>query len=815
MMLDTLVHDTARALRSLLRRPAYAALIVITLGVAIGANSATFGVVDAVLLRPLPYPGGERIVSLSEFHAERLPEYGWASVPNYLDWQAQSSSFEAVGLFRGRSMSVTGGGDPLFVYGASATSSFFDVFATAPVHGRTFDAGDEAVGSEPVVVLSNGLWVRRFGSDASVLGEQIEVDGVSRRVVGVMPRGFGAPAEWIDPTVRLDLWIPFIVDATQQTRGNRSYNPVARLRAGVSLEAATTEMKVIASRLRAVYPETNEDWELRLRTWKDVVVGSSSRVLFPLWCAMGLLLLVACANVGNVVLNRALARRAELMVQAALGAGSARLVRAAMLEALLLSVAALVVGIGVASVFIAGVHALDPGSLPRLSETALDTRVFAATAALGVIAAVLVGAVPALHAARTNAADSLRGRTQAGGAGLRQSLFRSSMAVLQLALALALLTGSGLALLGFARLRSVSPGLEQERLLTATVVLSRDRVPEMERRAAFVTQVLERLRGTPGVSAAAMINSLPFSGSHAQQTFAISDIPVDPEAEPFAGLRSISPDYARTMGIPLRGRELGESDVVATPAAVLVNEAFAARYFAGRDAIGERLLLQDGNLEVTIVGVLGDVRHFGLTEPVRPEIFLPYTSDFLSSKTFVVRTEGDPYSVVDGVRRAVLDTDPNQPLRASGLRRTEVIAMKDLIDDSVAGPRFYSLVLAMLAGLSVILSALGLFAVVSHTVTERKHEIGVRMAVGAGRRHVLLWILGRTGRITAMAVVGGLGIVLAAGRALESLLFGVSGREPTVIGAAIAVFLGVAIIATLEPTRRVIRLDPAKVLRND
>jgi predicted permease len=712
-------------------------------------------------------------------------------------------------------MSVTGEGDALFVYGAFATSSFFDVFGRAPMLGRTFGTEDEVAGGEPVVVLSYGLWVRRFGSDASMLGKQIVVDGVSRRVVGVMPRGFGAPAEWIDPTVRLDLWIPFIVDVTQQTRGNRSYNPVARLRAGVSLEAATTELQGIASRLRAVYPESNEDWELRVKTWKDVVVGSSSRVLIPMWCAMGLLLLVACANVGNVVLNRALARRGELLVQAALGADTARLVRGALLEAALLSCAALIVGISVAYIFIAAVHTLDPGSLPRLSETALDVRVFAATAALGVIAALLVAAVPAFHAAHTNAADSLRGRTQSGSAGLRQSLFRSTLAVLQLSMALALLIGSGLALLGFTKLRNVSPGFDQEGLLTATVVLSRERVPEMERRAAFVTQVLERLRATPGVSSAAMINSLPFSGSHAQQTFAIAGVPVDPDAEPFAGLRSVSPDYARTMGIPLRGRDLSQSDIVTTPAAILVNDALASRYFADRDALGERLLLQDGELQVTIVGVMGDVRHFGLTEPARPEIFLPYSSDYLSSKTFVVRTEGDPYAVQDGLRRAILDTDSNQPLRASGLRRTEVIAMRDLIDDSVAGPRFYSLVLALLAALAGVLSALGLFAVISHTVTERRHEIGVRMAVGAARKNVLLWILGRTARITIPAGAGGVIIVLIAGKALESLLFGVSAREPMIFAAAIGIFVAVAVMATVGPARRGGRSEPAQILRGE
>jgi putative ABC transport system permease protein len=503
------------------------------------------------------------------------------------------------------------------------------------------------------------------------------------------------------------------------------------------------------------------------------------------------------------------------LVQAALGAGTARLVRAALIEALLLSCASLIAGICVAYGFIAAVHSLNPGSLPRLGDTMLDVRVFAATAGLAVIAALLVAAVPALHAAHSNAADSLRGRTQSGGAGRRHSLFRNALAVLQLALALALLIGSGLALLGFAKLRNVSPGFDQEELLTATVVLSRERVPEMERRAAFVTQVLERLRATPGVSSAAMINSLPFSGSHAQQTFEIAGVPVNPDAEPFAGLRSVSPDYARTMGIPLRGRELVASDIVAMPAVVLVNDALVARYFAGRDPIGERLLLQDGELEVTIVGVLGNVRHFSLAEPARPEMYLPYTSDFLSSKTFVVRTAGDPYNVLDGVRRAILDTDPNQPLRAVGLRGAEAIAMSDLIDDSVAGPRFYSSILAVLAALSVILSALGLFAVISHIVTERKHEIGVRMAVGAEGWHMLRWILGRTGRIVALAVVGGVGIVLAAGRVLESLLFGVSAREPGVLAAATAGFLVIALLATIQPTRRAMKMDPAEILRRE
>jgi len=815
MGLSAMPGELKQAWRGVMRRPGSALIAILTLGLAIGSNAAMFGVVDAVLLRPLPYGGAERIVSVSEVHGERMGELGWASIPNWLDWREQSATLEHVSMFRGRSMALTGDGAPLYVYGAWVSASFFSTFGTTALRGRALGEGDDVAGADRVVALSHGLWQRRFGGAASVVGRTIVVDGQSRVVVGVMPQGFNAPGEWIGADVRMDLWVPFVIDAAETSRASRSYNVVGRLKQDETLATARAEMRLIADRLTAAWPQSNEGWEVRLLPWKELVAGYSRRLLLPLWGAMGLLLLVACANVGNLMLNRALSRQGEFATRAALGASGSRLALQSLVESIGIGLAAAGAGVLIAGALLAGVRRFDPGQLPRLSEATVDSRVLVVSALIGLAVGIVLALIPALRGARANVHDALRATARSGHAVAGARRLRDAMAVLQLALALALLAGSALVVRGFLGMRAISPGFEPQGVLVATVALSWDRVSDLEQRAAFTTDLLERLRATPGVQSAAMINSLPFSGSHQQQTFAIDGVPVDDRSPPFAALRGISPDYFTTMQIPLRGRDFDQSDLVRAFPAVIVNDAFAQRWLARQQPIGRRLIMMGGDVNAAIVGVVGNVRHYGLHRPAVPEIYFPYPADQLTSKSYIVRTDGDPAALANAVRAAIHDVDPAQPLRASGPDHAETVPLADMIHASLAGVRFYTLVLVLLAAIALALAAVGLFAVVAITVTEHRHEIGVRMALGAERRRVLAWILARCARLAAIAFVAGLLLLFAASRTLEALLFGASTRDAAALTFAIVVFTLITFIAIIAPASRVLHLQPARVLRQD
>jgi putative ABC transport system permease protein len=806
---DGLARDVAHGWRVLWRRPATTLAATMTLAIAIGANSATFGVIDAVLLRPLAYPGADRIVSLSETHPERMTEPGWVSIPNVEDWRAQSKSFESMAVFRAGSMAVTGGGDPVYVVGLRVGPGFFDVFGTQPLFGRA--AADRSAGADASVVLSHGLWTRRFGSSRSVIGETLLLDGVARTIVAVMPAGYNAGGDWIGAPI--DVWVPFDFAGLGDGRGNRSYNAIGRLHAGVALSDASTELSLIGSRLTAAFPDDDSGWTAGMTPWKEGIVGSTRHTLYLVWGAMALVLLVACANVGNLVLNGALAGEAEAGVRTALGARRSRLARSVLIESLLAGGVGAVLGLPFAVALIALARAFDPGDLPRLAAASVDlhTVVFTGIVAVGV--GFLLGLYPAWRASRASARDALRSARSGGSRAGRR--VRDAMAIIQLAGGVALLATSLLAVRGFLRLRAVPPGFDPADVLTAAVVLSWNRVPQLEDRVAFTRSVVDRLRALPGVESAAMINSLPFSGSSARQTFAVDGRPSPNGDEPFAGIRAISPDYAHAMRIPVRGREFRDSDLAGDPAVVLVNETLARRYFSASDPLGEHLILFGGDMHAEIVGVIGDVHHSALDAPPVPEVYVPFTADGLSSKTFLVRSTRDPVSLGSDVRDAIHSVDAAQPLRPAGADRTETVPLEALVRASMAGRRFRTLVLALLAGLAVSLSVVGLSAVVSVTVTERAREIGLRMALGAGRATVLRWIFARSARLAAIGLVAGLFVVLAGGSALQAFLFDVNARDPRTLLFTLAAFCLAAIPAILAPAFRATRIDPGRVLRQD
>jgi putative ABC transport system permease protein len=687
--------------------------------------------------------------------------------------------------------------------------SFFDVFGTPPLVGRT-PSGSGPV-DETTVVLGHGLWMGRYGGSPDVIGQTLMLDGSPRTITGVMPAGYDAGGDWIGRSI--DLWVPFDFIATDRERSDRSYNAAARVTTGVTLADAASELSLIDARLEAEYPEANGTWTTGLRSWKEQVVGETRSTLYLVWVAMALVLLAACANVGNLILDRALARESDAAVRRALGARSGRLIRGVLAEAVLLSLAGAAAGLLFADVLLNVARSLDPGDLPRLATAAVDMRVAAVTAISAVVVGLLLGLYPAIRASRIPVQETLRSTRSGATPGARR--VRDAMAVVQLAVAVALLAGSALALRGFLRLRDVPPGFEPDGVLTATVVLSWNRVPELADRAAFTSAVIERIRALPGVESAAMINSLPFSGSSMQQTFAVEGRPTASGEEPFAGIRATSPGYAATLRIPVRGRDFELADLAGEPTVALINGTLARRYFSGTDPVGERLVLFGGDVEAEIVGVIGDVHHFALDEPAVPEIYVPYTADVLSSKTFLVRAAGDPSGLSEAVRDAIHDIDPDQPLRAGGPDGTETILLERIIDASLAGRRFRTMVLALLAGLAVFLSAVGLSAVIAITVTERAREIGVRIALGASRQGVLRWILAKAVRLALLGLGAGLVLVLAGGRALEALLFDITASDFATLALSALAFCLVAVPAVLGPALRATRLDPATVLREE
>ncbi|MCH7476432.1 MAG: ABC transporter permease, partial [Gemmatimonadetes bacterium] len=681
-------------------------------------------VVNGVLLRPLPYPDPERLVLLGERNPRFDMPLGWTSVPNYVDWRNQTTTFEHLALFRGRSRALTGGDQPLDVYSAMVTANFFSTFGVSPVLGRGFLEQENDPGAEPVVVLSHNLWERRYEADSAIVGPTILVDATARTVVGVMPPGFDAPARWIMAGISMDLWIPFPLAPASAGRDNRSYNVVGRLTPGVTVAEAQADMNVISARLRDAYPNENTNWSIGMAGWRDSIVGSVRSALMLMWAAVTLVLLIACANVANLKLNRMLSRRGEIAVRVALGAGRRRLMRQIFTESVVLAILGGTLGLALAVGGVELILALNPGNIPMADGIGIDAKVLTVTLVTTLVTGLLFGALPAIYASRPDLANEIKlGAGRSPDAGRHHT--RSLVAVTQLVLAFTLLIGASLVAKSFSRLTSVSPGLNPHQVFTATVALSRSRVPTIEERAAFVTAALERLRTLPGIESVAMINSLPFTGSNATMPVSIEGQPAPPLGQqPAAAFRGISPGYFRTMEIPLlRGRDFDNRDL-ANPQTVLINETMARRHWPNEDPIGKRFSIMGQGTMLTVIGLVGDVKHYGLDADARPEVYQPYSTEYLTSKTFVLRTAGDPTVLGPTVERAILSVDPDQPIR-------DMATMEERVGRTIADSRFNTVMIGLASLVAVILAAIGLFGTVSYTVTARTQEIGVRMAMGA------------------------------------------------------------------------------------
>jgi putative ABC transport system permease protein len=799
--MDTLLQDLRYAVRSLLRRPAFAAVVVLTLALGVGANTAIFSVVNGVLLRPLPYREPDRLMVVWGNHTTIGHET--ASLPDFLDWRREGGSFAHMAAIASTAFNLTGDGEPERVKGAWVTADFFPTFGVAPVLGRGFTPEEETSGRGQVVVVSHGFWQRRFGSDPGAVGKTIMLNGVPLTVVGVAPRGFRVQGD-------AELWRPLRTDTTQGRRSDYLF-VVGRLKPGVTRERAQAEMATIATRLQRQYPETNTNWGVDVVPLKDEIVGEVRPALLVFMGAVSLVLLIACANVANLLLARAAAREREIAIRATLGAGQARLFRQMLTESVVLGVAGGAVGLVLAAWGVDAIQAARPDLLPRLDEVGLDWRVLAFTLLLSVATGVLFGLAPALRLARGDMQDSLREGARGASAGLGARRLRSALVLAEVALALVLLVGAGLLIRSFDRLQQVSPGFNPAGVLTAQIVFPSAKYPDAERVPVLYGQLAEKLAATPGVRSASVSSNVPMQGPP-YISFAIEGRPdvedgVVQDVQPFV----VSPGHFRTFEIPLlQGRALADQDNATAPDVVVISREMARRFFAGEDPVGKRITFGDPADTAatwrTIVGVVGDVKQEGLSADAYPQLYMPVAQNPQRGVYVSLRTAGDPLAAAPALRRTVKEVDADVPL-------ADVMTMEQRVAGSVTQSRVNTALLAVFAAVALVLAGVGIYGVTSYSVEQRTREIGIRMALGAKPGDVLRLVVrqGMTPVLVGLAV--GLVGAFAATRLLRSMLYDVSATDPATF-AAVALFLvAVGLLSAYLPARRATRVPPTEALR--
>jgi putative ABC transport system permease protein len=822
----SLLQDLRFARRVLAASPGFTAVAVVTLALGIGANTAIFSVVDGVLLRRLPYDDPDRLVLL--YQAKEATDRGSFSPADYFDVARESRSFAGLAAFAPRQFNLTGDGEPERIAGLAVSGGFFDVLGAKCRWGAGFTAGADAAHAAHAAdtaadqaVLAHGLWQRRFGGDPALVGRTVRLDAGPVTVVGVLPPGFRfAPDRDAELFVRnaTDLPPPPLPpdEDLRAVRGLHWFQVLGRLAPGVELSSARAEVEGIGHRLAAAPPETNAARDLVTVSLRDELVGGLRPALLTLLAAVGLVLLIACTNVANLLLARALARGRELAIRSTLGAGPFRLLRQLLAESLLLALAGGGLGLVLGYWGVEALVRLAPPDLAGLAEITLDHRVLAFTAAVALASVLVFGLVPAWLLSRPDSQAALKegGRATAGA---RTGLLRSLLVVAETALALVLLVGAGLLVRSFVALQAVDPGFDPDRVLTFSVAVPPAKYAEPARVAAFYQEAYDRLRALPGVESAGGVLTLPFAGSAAALAFSIEGEPDPPPGEERdAGYQVTGGGYFRTLRIPVvAGRDLEPSDGERGEGGeggrrvAVVNRAMARKYFPGTDPIGRRITFDDADEGgwMTVVGVVGDVRHFALDQPVRPEVYVPLAQDPWPFTTFVLRTTGDPMTLGEAARRAILEVDPDQPI--SRLR-----PMTAYLAESVAQRRFVLLLIGLFAAVAAVLAALGIYGVVAHSVTQRTHEIGIRMALGAGKRSVLADVLGRGMALAGLGVAAGAAAALAATRLLASLLYGVGAADPPTYAGVALLLAAVALVATLLPARRASRVEPMVALRH-
>jgi putative ABC transport system permease protein len=803
--MDSLAADLRYAFRQLRRSPTFTLAAVACLALGIGANTAIFSVINAVLVRPLPYPDPDRLVMLFEARKDNAAGRNVVAPADFLDWRTQTQAFERTAAIYDYGVNLTGRGEPAEVTAELASADLFPLLGLTPVIGRTFTAQEDGPGGARAVLLSHGLWQRRFGGARDVVGQRVRVDDQPYTVVGVLPEGAGLAGRPRAP----DLWLPLALDPGQDYRATsgRYLTAVGRLKPGVSLAAAQADLRTVAARLEAAHPQFNGGWSANVVPLTEHVTGSLRRPLVVLAGVVALVLLIACANVANLQLAQATVRRREIAVRAALGAGRRRMMRQFLLESLLLSLTGGLAGALLALWLTDGLAARASTTIPRLGMVRVDLAALGFTVLLSVTAGLLFGLAPAMQAARTDLHEALKQGTRGVSSGGTRT--RAVLVAGQVALALVLLVGAGLLLKSFARLQQVDLGFDPEHVVTARVTLPETRYADSTRQAAFFQALLARLDALPGVRVAGAINWLPLSGLRSATNFWFGGRPIPSDAEqPSGNISVVDPDYFRAMGITLRaGRELASTDDARHPKSVVVSERFALDYFPGQSPLGQQIFMPWGDtLVATIVGVVGDVRHSGADSLARPTIYWSMGQFPWSGMNLVVRAEGDLRPVAAALPGVVHALDPE-------LAVADVRPLESYLGDSLARRRFSMTLLAGFAGLALVLTAVGLYGVIAYTVVQRIREFGIQLALGASQATVLRGVLRRALVLVGFGVLVGVVGAAAFTRVLNSLLYQVSATDPAVFAGIVVLLALVGIVASYVPARRATRVDPAVALR--
>ncbi len=797
--LETLWQDLRYGVRTLRKSPGFTTVAVLSLALGIGANTAIFSVVNAVLLKPLPYDEPDRLIQVWGTNTQAGINTSVVSVPNFIDWQNQNQSFEHLAAYTFSAFTLTGKDEPEQIRSGKVSASLFDLLRVKPIIGRGFLREEDKHGGERVVVVSHGLWQRRFGADPDLVGQTLTLNNQSYTVVGIMPERFDFPGE-------VEMWTPNAFDFGEfmSQRGTRYLRIIARLKPGISLQQAQAEMDTIAGRLAQQYPDTNGLQGVNLVPLHEATVGRARPTLLILFSAVGFVLLIASSNVANLLLARATLRHKEIAIRGALGASRLRVIRQLITESVLLA------GLGGVAGLLLAVWSLEllvsaiPDNVPRVKEIGVDGSVLGWTFLVSMLTGLIFGLAPALGASKPDLNESLKETGKSITADPRHNRVRSLLVISEVALSLVLLISAGLMINSFWRLQQVKTGFSPENVLAVTLSLPSYKYPKKEQQAAFFKEALERIENLPGVSSAGVTTILPLSGSMSAANFQIAGRP-PLEKEPQTDLRSISPNYLHTMRIPLlRGRFFTERDTQDAPAVCIINETLARRFLAGEDPLGQHIEL---GKSYQIVGVVGDVRHSKLDAETGPEMYRPYLQSPSPSVTIVARSSAsDVTSLAAAVRNEIRAIDKDQLIYS--LETMEQVRAK-----SVAPQRFNTLLLTIFAGVSLILAAVGIYGVMAYSVTQRTQEIGIRIALGAQTGDVLKLIVKQGMMLALVGVAIGLIAAFTFTRVLTSLLYGVSATDPMTYVAVTSLLTVVAVLACYIPARRATKVDPMVALR--
>jgi putative ABC transport system permease protein len=806
-------QDLRYGARLLRKSPGFSVIAVLVMALGIGATTAIFSVVDAVLLKPLPFRAPERLLVIWEKNPAQNQYKLFVAPVNFLEWRKQSHAMESMAAFHDVHINLTGGPnghiDPEELNCERVSAEMFPMLGVGPVLGRTFRPEEDQPGHANFALLSHSLWQRRFAGDPAIAGKAIRLRDQSYTVVGVLPAGFSVM------TPNMDIWIPLGLSAFDRSAGNRFLTVIARLKAGTAGDRARMELETIGSRMERENPALNKGWRPSAFALEDELVGDVRQALWVLLGAVGFLLLMACANVASLLLARAATRRKEIAVRMALGAGRWRIVRQLLSESMILALSGGLLGMLLASLGVGLMARLGQAGIPRLAEARVDATLFLFTLCVSMATGILCGVAPALQSSSANLNQALTEGGRSGTAGREGRTMRSALVVVEVAMAVLVLIGAGLLIQSFVRLRSVDPGFQPSGLLTMRVPLSGGRNNAAERRVAFFQQIVDRVAALPGVRAVGGVNGLPLTGLGVGSMFAVAGRPAPAtEQRPLGVLRSVTPGYFRAMGIPLvAGRGFADSDTGPAEPVIVVNQTLARRFWPEGNPLGGRLAIDTGGRTAVIVGVVGDVKPERMEGEDWPTIYNPYAQVPAPTLTLVVRignarTGGAPMALASAVEREVHRLDPEQPV-------ADVRPMDAVMNQAVAGARFNTVLLAAFAAIAFVLAAVGLYGVISYDVTERTHEIGIRLALGAQPGNVLKLVVGQGARLAAYGIAAGLAAAWGLTRLMVTMLFGVKPADLSTFAAISALLGAVALGASYLPSRRAMAVDPVTALRHE